>query len=56
MYIVAELQTNGETTAVLNYTYKVHRKPRLMATNLQGSSHRPRAVGFRPRQPKGFYL
>ena len=24
--------------------------------NLQGSSHRPRAVGFRLRQPKGFYL
>lgn len=27
-----------------------------MATNLQGSSHRPRAVGFRLREPKGFYL
>lgn len=25
-----------------------------MATNLQGSSHRPRAVGFRLRNRKGF--
>ena len=27
-----------------------------MDNNLQGSSRRPRAVGFRLRQPKGFYL
>ena len=29
-------------------------KPRLMTTNLQGSSHRPRAVGFRLRNRKDF--
>ena len=44
----------GEVS-VSHYT-EIHRKPRLMATNLQGSSHRPGAVGFRLRQPKGFYL
>ena len=36
-----------------NYT-KIYREPRLMATNLQGSSHRPRAVGFRLRNRKDF--
>jgi REP element-mobilizing transposase RayT len=41
---------------LINYDTTVHRKPRLTDTNLQGSSHRPRAVGFRLRQSKGFYL
>jgi hypothetical protein len=31
--------------SIIGHHTKIHRKPRLMATNLQGSSHRPRAVG-----------
>ena len=38
---------------ISHYT-KVYREPRLMAMNLQGSSHRPRAVGFRLRNRKNF--
>ena len=39
---------------IISYYTKIHREPSLMFKNLQGSSHRLKAVGFRLLQPEGF--